>query len=224
MKKLLYISASPKPETESVSKQAARMFIQRLMAQVTGYQLEELDLYTSNIPLPNHQHFERQSHLVTGAAYQALNDTDQAIVDRMKDLCSQFQQADTYVISAPMWGLSFPALLKQYLDCILLIDRLFTIDATGFHGLLADKERHMVYVQSSGGVYPKIFYGQMNYAVKYCRDVFKHLGVATFDPILVQGTETPGIGRYQALETAAQDMDDVLDRITGFRHVMPIGA
>lgn len=220
MEKLLYISASSKPETESVSKQAARTFIQRFLSQSPGYKLEELDLYTSDIPLPSHQHFDRQSHLVTGAAYQALNDTDQAIVDRMKDLCSQFQQADTYVISAPMWGLSFPSRLKQYLDCILLIDRLFTIDATGFHGLLSDKERHMIYVQSSGGMYPKIFYGQINYAVKYCRDIFKHLGVSTFDPILVQGTETPGIGQYQALETASQDMDDLLNRLSS-PHLMP---
>ncbi len=220
MKKLLYISASPKPETESVSKQAARTFIQRLTAQVTDYQLEELDIYTSDIPLPGHQHFDRQSHLVTGAAYEALSDEDKAAIDKMNQLCAQFQQADTYVISAPMWGMSFPSRLKQYFDCILLIDHLFTIDSTGFHGLLNDKERHMVYVQSSGGVYPKIFYGQMNYAVKYCHDIFKHLGVATFSPILVQGTETPGVGRYKALEVAAQDMDDALCHLSG-PHRMP---
>ncbi|MFT9077801.1 FMN-dependent NADH-azoreductase [Ethanoligenens sp.] len=223
MKKLLYISASPKPETESVSKQAARTFIQRLMSQVTSYKLDELDLYTSDIPMPSHQHFDRQSHLVTGGIYEALSDEDKSDVDKMNTLCTQFQEADTYVISAPMWGMSFPSRLKQYLDCIMLIDHLFTIDSTGFHGLLGDKERHMVYVQSSGGVYPKIFFGQMNYAVKYCRDIFKHLGVSTFDPILAQGTETPGVGRYKALEVAAQDMDDVLNRLSG-PHPMPIGA
>lgn len=223
MKKLLYISASPKPETESVSKQAARTFIQRLMSQATEYKLDELDLYTSNIPLPNHQYFDRQSHLVAGAAYDTLSAEDKAAVDKMSALCTQFQEADTYIISAPMWGLSFPSLLKQYLDCILLIDRLFTIDAHGFHGLLCDKERHMVYIQSSGGVYPKIFYGQMNYAVRYCRDIFKHLGMASFEPILVQGTDTPGVGRYKALEVATQDMDDVLCHLSG-PHPMPIGA
>lgn len=223
MKKLLYISASPKPETESVSKQAGRTFIQRLMSQVTSYKLEELDLYTSDIPQPSHQHFDRQSHLVSGPAYEALGQQDKDIIDRMNTLCTQFLEADTYVISAPMWGLSFPSRLKQYLDCVLLIDRLFTIDNTGFHGLLGNRERQMVYIQSSGGVYPKIFYGQMNYAVRYCRDIFKHLGVAIFEPILIQGTETPGIGRYKALETASQDMDDILCRLSG-PHPMPIGA
>lgn len=220
MKKLLSISASPKPESQSVSKQAARTFIHRLMAQQTDYELEELDLYTSDIPEPGRQHFDNQSHLVSGDAYNALNEADKADVDRMNALCEQFAAADDYIFSAPMWGMSFPSRLKQYLDCILLADHLFTIDQTGFHGLLGDKDRHVVYIESSGGVYPKIFYGQMHYAVRYCRDIFRHLGIASFDPILVQGTDTPGVGRYKALEEANKDMDDVLCRLAG-PHPMP---
>lgn len=223
MKKLLSISASPRPETQSVSKQAARTFIRRLLAQHTDYELEELDLYTSDIPEPGYPHFDRRGHLVTGGAYEALSEADRADVDRMSALCSQFQQADTYVVSAPMWGMSFPSRLKQYLDCILLADRLFTIDQSGFHGLMGDKERRMIYIESAGGVYPKIFYGQMHYAVRYCRDVFRHLGFASFDAVLVQGTEMPEIGRYKALEEANKDMDDILARMAGPR-LIPVAG
>ena len=36
----------------------------------------------------------------------------------MFDLASQFQQADEIVIAAPYWDLSFPAILKLYLENI----------------------------------------------------------------------------------------------------------
>ena len=122
-----------------------------------------------------------------------------------------------------MWGMSCHSRLKQYLDCIFLNGRLFSLDDSGFHGLLGDRERRMVYIESCGGVYPKILYGPMHYGVRYCHDMFHHLGISSFDTILVQGTDMPRIGRYKALEDAENDMDDVLCRLAG-PHPMPVGA
>lgn len=222
MKKLLYVTASPKPETESTSKQAGRAFVGRFLSDDPDYTMEELDLYTSYIPLPKHTYFKGRVELVSGEEYDILGDEDKRAVTRMNDLCTQFQSADAYVIAAPMWSLSFPAILKQYLDCIMLNNRLIQLSDTGIKGLLCDKPRKMVYIQSSGGIYPKILYRQLNYGVKYIHDIFKYLGVKEFHKILIQGTDMSNVGKTKALAEASEDFECVLNKMVASEAKVPI--
>lgn len=48
-----------------------------------------------------------------------LDDKDQREVQKVRFLCDQFISANVYIIATPMWSLSFPAPLKEYIDCIL---------------------------------------------------------------------------------------------------------
>jgi FMN-dependent NADH-azoreductase len=213
MKKILYIAASPKPETSSISKQVGRAFVTKLMENQPDCTLEELDLYTADIPLPKDCYFTGWVNLVSGAQYDALSEADRHAVTRMNDLCTQFQSADIYVIASPMWSLSFPSILKQYLDCIMLNNRLISLTDKGVNGLLGDRTRKMVYIQTSGGVYPKLLYGQLNFGVRYFHDIFKFLGIKDFTPILVQGTDMQSVGVDKALSEAADDFDDAVNKV-----------
>jgi FMN-dependent NADH-azoreductase len=213
MKKLLYIAASPKPETESVSKRAGREFVTRCAANIPDCTVEELDLYTSFIPLPRQTYFTGWVELVTGAQYDVLSDDDKRAVTRMNDLCTQFEAADIYVIASPMWSLSYPSILKQYLDCIMLNNRLIRLSDTGVDGLLGSKQRKMVYIQSSGGIYPKLLYKQLNFGIRYFHDIFKFLGIRDFSRVLIQGTDMTGVGVEKALEAASDDFEAALDKV-----------
>lgn len=224
MKKLLYVTASPKPETESTSKQAGRSFVTRYIEDNPDYAVEELDLQTSYIPEPVHRYFEGRVDLVSGPEYDVLSEQDKQDVDRMNELCTQFLSADAYVIATPMWSMTFPARLKQYIDCIMLNNRLIQITDTSVTGLLCDKPRKMVYIQSSGGVYPKIFYSQLNYGVKYFHDIFRHLGIKDFHKILIQGTDMVCIGKQKALANCAEDFECVLKKMTASDSRIPISA
>jgi FMN-dependent NADH-azoreductase len=214
LKTLLYVTASPKPETESTSKQASRAFVGRFITDNSDYNLEELDLATSDIPEPSHRYFKNRVELVSGPEYDSLGDDDKNAVNRINQLCTQFQNADAYVIAAPMWSLSFPSRLKQYIDCIMLNNRLIHVTDTEVCGLLGDKPRKMVYIQSSGGIYPKIFYGQLNFGVKYFHDLFKYLGIKEFHKILIQGTDMANVGRVKALEEASEDFECALEKMS----------
>jgi FMN-dependent NADH-azoreductase len=112
-----------------------------------------------------------------------------------------------------MWSLSFPSILKQYLDCIMLNNRLISLTDKGVNGLLGDRTRKMVYIQTSGGVYPKLLYGQLNFGVRYFHDIFKFLGIKDFTPILVQGTDMQSVGVDKALSEAADDFDDAVNKV-----------
>jgi FMN-dependent NADH-azoreductase len=213
MKKLLYITASTKPENMSTSKQVGRDFVNRFLADNSGFTVEELDVVTADIPEPSHQYFKGWVELVSGPEYDALNEPDREAVDRMNELCTQFLSADVYVIAAPMWSLSFPSRLKQYVDCIMLNNRVIRLDPKNSTGLLDNKIRKMVYIQSSGGIYPKIFDGRINVGVKYFHDLFTHLGVKDFYKILVQGVDMVDVGKEKAIESSKEDFEEVLTKI-----------
>ena len=213
MKKLLYISANTKPEEISTSKTFARDFINKFIAANTDYSVEELDLYAENIPEINHRFLTNRAEPVSGDAYNELSEPDKCAVDRMNQLCCQFMSADLYVIATPMWSISFPSILKKYIDCIVINHRTIEIADKNTRGLLNDKKRDMVYIQSSGGVCPPLLMGKLNHGVEYCHDLFKFLGVNRFERILIQGVDDKEIGKGHAIVKATRDMDTILDKI-----------
>lgn len=214
LKKLLYIPVNSKPEELSTSKTVGREFINRFLDKNTDYTVDELDLYNEDIPEINHILFSGRGEPVSGNEYMKLTEADKKAVDRINYLCSQFLNADTYVIAAPMWSISFPSRLKRYVDCIILNNKTIKISDEDVVGLLNDKERNMVYIQSSGGVFPPIFDGKFNHGVDYFHDIFKFLGIKRFEKILVQGVDKDSVGKDEAMEIAFNDINKVIAKLS----------
>ncbi len=214
MKILLYITVNSKPEKLSVSKTVGRQFVNRFITKNPDYVVEELDLYTEYIPEINHVIFKKRAEPVSGAEYETLSEDDKKAVDRVNELCDQFLRADTYVIAAPMWSVSYPSILKRYIDCIILNNRVIKVSPEEVTGLLDDKERNMIYIQSSGGKYPKLLSGKFNHGVDYFEDTFKFLGVKRFEKILVEGVDMPDIGREKAITKACLDIENVIAKLS----------
>lgn len=51
--------------------------------------------------------------------------------ERMDELTDQFMAADKVVCSAPFWNLSFPPMLKAYMDTICIVGKTFHYTAEG---------------------------------------------------------------------------------------------
>ncbi|MBM6839528.1 NAD(P)H-dependent oxidoreductase, partial [Clostridium saudiense] len=118
-KKLLYISVNSKPEELSSCKTVAREFINRFLDKYPNFEVEEVDLYKDHIPRLEYQYFESRNCIINEQAAKKLPEKEQKEVRRIRELCDQFISADMYVIAAPMWSISFPAPLKEYIDCIV---------------------------------------------------------------------------------------------------------
>lgn len=213
MKKLLYITVNPKPEHYSTSKTVGKEFVRRFLEWHTNFEMEELDLFQTDIPEVNDRIFTQRGQLVSGEDYEELSDYEKNMVNKAHLLCEQFLTADTYVFAAPMWNTSYPSRLKLYLDCIILNNKMIRIAKNRAEGLLDDKDRFMVYIQSSGGVYPKILEGLFDHGIDYMDDTFTFLGVKKFFKLRVQGVDDSNIGRDRALEKAFEDMDAILERL-----------
>ncbi|MBR5315344.1 MAG: NAD(P)H-dependent oxidoreductase [Firmicutes bacterium] len=67
----------------------------------------------------------------------------------MFDLGKQYRDADYIVIGTPYWDLSFAAILKVYIENIMVADLTFGCNDTGFYGLCNGKK--MVYITTGGG-------------------------------------------------------------------------
>ena len=70
--------------------------------------------------------------------------------DPMFNFAKDFASAETIVIAAPYWDLSFPALLKCYIEQISVIGLTFAYDDAGRPYGLCEADR-LIYVTTSGG-------------------------------------------------------------------------
>ena len=213
MKKLLYITVNSKPEELSSSNTVGRAFVNRFLEEHNDFKLEEIDLYDVNIPRLQYRYFEKRNTLINEDARNDLNEKDKKDVEKIISLCDQFRSADVYVIAAPMWSLSFPAPLKEYLDCIVQDDKTIKVTESKLEGLLNDRPRSVVYIQSSGANIPWILRPVFNKGLNYVEDIMKAMGIKQFKELLVDGTGFTEEERKEAIDKAIEEIDDVIKHI-----------
>ena len=213
MKKLLYITVNSKPESLSASKTVGRAFVNRFLEVHSDFEIEELDLYETKIPRLKYEYFGKRNCLIEKDALNKLNKESQEEVHQIVKLVDQFKEADMYVIAAPMWSLSFPAPLKEYIDCIIADGKTISITKDKVEGLLNDKQRGMVYIQSSGGQVPWILKMVMNKGLNYVEDVMKITGIKRFEELLVDGTGFVESEKRKAIEKALEKIDTVIEEV-----------
>ncbi len=213
MKKLLYITVNSKPEEMSSSKTVGRKLVNSILSKHPSMIMEEVDLYKEHIPQLKHCYFESRSAIVNAEALSKLSKEEQEEVKQIVKLCDQFINADVYVLASPMWSLSFPAPLKEYIDCIVQTNKTIAFDDQKPYGLLHDKNRTFIYVQASGGNIPWIIRPALNKGLNYVEDIMKFIGINKFDELLVDGTGTTELERLEAIEKAEAKIDTIVDQI-----------
>ncbi len=213
MKKLLYVTCNSKPENLSASKSVGRVFIDALIEGHSDFELKELDLYEMYLPKLQYKYFQDRNSVVDSQTYSSLSQEEKKDVDRIIELANEFRETDFYVIAVPMWSLMFPAPLKEYLDCIIQNDITVKIDSEDIGGLLSDKERTMVYIQSSGGGIPWLLERKINHGGTYIKDIFKFIGVKNFYEILVDKTGFTIEEQLVAIEQGKKDARALVSKI-----------
>lgn len=213
MKKLLYITVNSKPEELSASKKVGRAFVNKFLEKHNDFQLEELDLYNSHIPRLEYQYFEKRNAMIKKEDINKLSKKEQEEAHKISELTDQFRDADMYVIAAPMWSLSFPSPLKEYIDCIVMDGKTISLGDDKIEGLLNDKPRGMVYIQSSGGNINWMLKKVMNKGLNYVEDIMKTIGIKRFEELLVDGTGYTEEEKTKAIEKSLKKIDSVIEEV-----------
>ena len=115
------------------------MLAKRLLNTLEG-EIKEVRLETTVFPLVDEAFIERRETLKNAGKYD----------DPMFALGKDFAAAETIVIAAPYYDLSFPAMLKQYFEQINVLGLTFTYSESGIPEGLC-KVKKLYYVTTAGG-------------------------------------------------------------------------
>ena len=97
----------------------------------------------------------------------------------------QFQQTERVIIAAPFWDLSFPALLKVYIENLCVQGITFDCNETGgCFGVC--RSTKMLFLTTRGG---SMEGSPMDNGTKYLSDMAKFFGIPKFDHIAADGLD-----------------------------------
>lgn len=128
---------------DSRTKRLADAFLRLLDGEVRELRLENV-----SFPVVNEEFLTRRDRLKADGRYD----------DQIFDLGKQFASADTIVIAAPYYDLSFPASLKQYFEQINVSGLTFSYTPQGTPVGLC-KAKDLYYITTAGGAFCPEEYG-----------------------------------------------------------------
>lgn len=109
----------------------------------------------------------------------------------------QLAQADLVVIAAPFWDLSFPALLKIYIENVSVDGITISCDREGIHGIC--KASHMVFLTTRGAVFGG---SPLEQGSRYLETMAAFFGIPEYACIAAEGLDLAGADVPRLLEAA----------------------
>ncbi|PNZ24067.1 azoreductase [Staphylococcus petrasii] len=182
MTKLLYITAHPLDELASNSMAAGKTFVDSYKENHPSDEVKHIDLFKEDIPMIDKDVLTGWGKLRNG---DELTSDEQQKVNRLSEILDEFLEADKYVFVSPMWNLSFPPVLKAYIDAISIAGKTFKYTAEGPQGLLTDKKA--LHIQSRGGYYTEGPAAEVESGDRYLRNIMTFLGVPSYETIIIEG-------------------------------------
>lgn len=185
MSKVLYVKANIKNEGESRTFKVSDSFVEEYKKNNPEDEIITLDLYKENID------FLRADDL--GKLFGPKDEESKN--NSILKYAYQFADSDKYIIAAPMWNLSFPAILKAYIDYVSVSGITFKYTAEGPVGLLNNKKA--VHIVSRGGGYDNSPYEMGD---RYLRTILGFFGIKDIETIAIDNLDVMGVNVEEKVE------------------------
>ena len=173
---ILYVNACVREESRT--KRLADHLIQKLEGEV-----KEISLAKICFPNVDEGFLRRRDCFIQKNDYS----------DEMFDLAKDFAMADTIVIAAPFWDLSFPAALKQYFEQVNVLGLTFVYSEAGIPQGLC-KAKKLYYVMTAGG----------GFSESYCYGYVKALALGFY------GIQDTVLFKAEGLDIAGADVESTI--------------
>ncbi|WP_352401193.1 NAD(P)H-dependent oxidoreductase [Anaerotignum sp.] len=172
MKKVLFVNCCIRREA-SRSKKLADFFLSELQKK-GSYEITEICLMDENLSYMSEGNFHQRDVLLAKKDFSHPR----------FHYAHEFAQADKIVIAAPFWDLSFPALLKTYIENLCVEGITFGCNEQGCFG--SCKADHMVYLTTRGGFYDG---SPMEMGSKYMEAMSQFFGIEKYDCVAAEGLD-----------------------------------
>ncbi len=143
MSNILYITASIRPDADSISRGLGQRLVDGLAAR-SGAKVTTRDLAADNLPYVSAERFAANH---TPAADRTPEQAELAAI--ADTLIAELQAANTIVVASPIYNFGPPASLKAWADLVARAGTTFRYTATGPEGLLKGKKAYIAI--ASGG-------------------------------------------------------------------------
>lgn len=143
MSNILYITASIRSDSDSISRGLGQRVVDGLAAK-SGAGVTTRNLAANDLPFVSAERFGAN---LTPAADRTPQQADLAAI--ADTLIAELQAADTIVIASPVYNFGPPATLKAWADLVARAGTTFRYTATGPEGLLTGKKAYIAI--ASGG-------------------------------------------------------------------------
>ncbi|MEG4409170.1 FMN-dependent NADH-azoreductase [Microcoleus sp. MON2_D5] len=195
MTHILHLDASPRGD-RSISRTLSKEFIKQWKTAHPDDTVTYRDI--GHHPVP----FVSEDWIAAAFTPSDQHTPELAAAIQISDeLIDEFLSADRYVFSIPMYNFSIPANFKAYLDQIVRAGRTFSVDETGYKGLVPNKK--MTIIMAQGGAYPE---GSPTHAydlqTPYLRLIFGFIGITDIEFIYADSLNLGDEARNLAIANA----------------------
>lgn len=209
MKKLLHIISTPRGN-ESNTLKVSSAFLEVIRKNHKDCGIDELNIAVGPLVSLTKKQTEGKYMLLMQKDFDSGMKKEW---EEIEDHINRFLSADTYLLSVPMWNLSIPYYLKQYIDIILQPKYLFYYTEKGPVGLAKNKK--MIVIVSCGGDYRENSpVKNMNFIEPYLRSIFGLAGITDITFIYAQPMDAlgPGVGK-EKVEAAKKEACKIAEKL-----------
>lgn len=148
--KILHVIANPKPAEESASKQVTVGFFEGLKKSNPGAKITTIDLYDDMPPYYDYSTYRYTWYPLFVEGFEPTDEEKFAVGYSQKH-CAILNGADILVLTAPMWNGGVPAILKAWIDQVIMPNVTFSYGPGGASPL--HKIKKLIFLTASGGAY-----------------------------------------------------------------------
>ena len=142
-----YIECSPRGE-RSHSTKIAQAYIEQAKKNIPDLELNHINPWSLNLPEFDGDMLNAKYSVINGTEPSADEVSAWSIV---KNIFDEFNNADHYLFSVPMWNFNVPYKLKHYIDIITQPGMSWSYTPEdGYKGLMTDKTATIIYATGDG--------------------------------------------------------------------------
>lgn len=183
MSRLLFIEANDSTHhKKGVSSEMNETFLASYREAHPEDDLTVLNLFEERLPFFDLQLAHAAGRLFKG---ETLTGDDATHAERLREYLNGFLDADKVVFSFPMWNLTVPAPLHNYMDYLAQAGQTFRYTTEGSIGLVKDKR--VLLLHSRGGDYSTPDQASSEHAVRYMLDLLAFFGIDDVSTVILEG-------------------------------------
>jgi len=198
---ILHLDSGLFPE-QSVTRKLSKQLVARLREQNSNANVVYRDL---TVAPP--AHLDAGILAAMGKDKDQRSSDEQAQVSLTETLLQELFDADTIVLSAPMYNFTIPTQLKAWFDRVLQAGTTFRYTESGAEGLVKGKK---VYVVSSrGGVYSEGPAAAMEHQESYVQAALNFIGITDITTVRAEGVNLGETEKARAVSAAEAHIDQL---------------